>query len=60
MFFRRGRYFNYIIVDAEKASFQKYIALGSRSAFRVDSEIIVLILSFMNYIHLTLSDVGKY
>jgi hypothetical protein len=36
MFFRLGQYFNYVIVDAEKVTLQKYIALGGRSTLRVD------------------------
>ena len=48
MFFRLSQYFNYIIVDAEKATLQKYIALGGRSTLRVDSEIVALKLSLIN------------
>lgn len=45
MFFRLGQYFNYVIVDAEKVTLQKYIAQGGRSTLRVDLEIVALILS---------------
>lgn len=48
MFLRRGQYFNYIIVDAEVYTLQKYIALGGRSTLRADSEIVALILSWIN------------